>query len=191
MRSMLLAIMIWALPIIASATFWNNTLPVQNCEGEVLIGCSVPLGSYHSGSANLAPAFGLELRRNFSGSPFDAGIQLQLSGARRHGFNHGKYCSDQTNRTLGIAFTGDFNCRQGHKVNPFVGCALGLGLNDVVGSRRYPSKHTSLLISPRLGVEFFHFLRVSAQFNVSRKGYHNFALNIGLVVGGRVKKTGK
>lgn len=161
---------------------------VQKFEGELSFGFTTPIGAFHAGSPEISLLLGLELRRNIKNTPFDAGIMLQLSGASRGNFNHGQKPYRQNNRTLAFAPTFHYNFQQGHKINPFAGCAVGIAHNDVVGNVVYPGSYTSLIFAPRFGVEFFHFLRISGEFNVTRKGYHNFALYLGLVLGGRAKK---
>ena len=80
---------------------------------------------------------------------------LDLSTARR-GFNH-LYDEGndrwQHNRTLALASTGDYNFLQGKKVNPFIGASIGVAFNDVVGDKYFPTKGTSMLFAPRVGVE--------------------------------------
>ena len=163
---------------------------VQMMEGEVRIGMTTPLGGYHDGKAKLSASLGIEGRYNFRGTPWDCGLMLDLSTARRdyeHLFNDG---GDrwQSNRTLALALTGDYNFRQGTKINPFVGAAWGVAFNDVVGDKYFPSEGTSMLFAPRVGVELLYHIRLMAQFNISRKGYNNFSLTIGFVLGGRPKK---
>lgn len=163
---------------------------VQMLEGEIRAGLTTPLGGYHTGTAQISGTLGLEGRYNFKGTPWDCGLMLDLSTARRgyeHLYNDG-YDRWQNNRTLGLAATGDYNFRQGTLVNPFVGMALGVAFNDVVGDRYFPSKGTSMLFSPRLGVEFLYHIKLMAQFNICRKGYNNLSLTLGFVVGGRPKK---
>lgn len=89
---------------------------------------------------------------------------------------------------MALALTGDYNFRQGTKINPFVGAAWGVAFNDVVGDKYFPSEGTSMLFAPRVGVELLYHIRLMAQFNISRKGYNNFSLTIGFVLGGRPKK---
>mgnify|MGYP000761111573 CR=1 FL=1 len=93
----------------------------------------------------------------------------------------------QNNRTLSIAATGGYNFRQGRKINPFAGIALGVACNDVVGDKLYPVKGTSMLICPRVGVEFLYHIRLMTELNISRKGFNNAAISIGFVLGGRPK----
>lgn len=168
----------------------SQTNVVQIMEGEVRAGMTTPLGGYRDGEAQMGAALGIEGRYNFKGTPWDCGLMLDLSVARRgyeHLFNDG-YDRWQSNRTLALAFTGDYNLRQGAKINPFVGTGLGVAFNDVVGDKYFPTKGTAMFFSPRVGVEFLSHIRLMAQFNISRKGYNNFCLSVGFVLGGRAKK---
>lgn len=169
----------------------NNTVSVvQMMEGEIRAGLTTPLGGYHSGKAQISGLLGIEGRYNFRGTPWNCGLMLEISTARRgyeHLYNDG-YERWQNNRTLALAATGEYNFRQGTKITPFVGTALGVAFNDVVGDKYFPSKGTSMLFAPRVGVEFLYHIRLMAQFNICRKGYNNFSLSLGFVLGGRPKK---
>ena len=169
----------------------SNDNPVQMMEGEVRVGFTTPLGGYHTGKSRISFSLGLEGRYNFKGTPWDCGLMLDLSTARR-GYSHLYEDGNdrwQNNRTLALALTGDYNFLQGKKVNPFVGTGIGVAFNDVVGDEYFPSKGTSVYFAPRAGVEFFHHVRISAQFNICRKGYNNMSVNLSFVLGGRPKKT--
>ncbi len=185
---------IFTLILIIAATSFNaygNDKIVQMMEGEARVGLTLPLGGYHDGKSQISASLGLEGRYNFKGTPWDCGLMLDLSTARRgyeHLFNDG-YDRWQSNRTLAIAAVGDYNFKQGTKINPFVGTAIGVAFNDVVGDEYFPSKGTSMLFAPRIGVELLYHFRISAQFNICRKGYNNVSVNIGFVLGGRPKKT--
>ena len=175
--------------IITAYSQSNHNL-VQKLEGEVRAGFTTPLGGYHTGKSQVSAALGLEGRYNFKGTPWDCGLMLDLSTARR-GFNHLYDEGDdrwQGNRTLSLALTGDYNFRQGTKINPFIGTGIGVAFNDVVGDKYFPTKGTSMFFSPRVGVEFLYHLRISAQCNLSRKGFNNLGVSLGLILGGRPKK---
>jgi hypothetical protein len=163
---------------------------VQMFEGEIRAGLTTPLGGYHTGKAQVSGTLGLEGRYNFKGTPWDCGMMLDLSTARRgyeHLYNDG-YDRWQNNRSLALATTSEYNFRQGTKLNPFVGAALGIAFNDVVGDKYFPSKGTSMLFAPRVGVELLYHIRLMAQLNICRKGYNNFSLTLGFVIGGRPKR---
>lgn len=176
--------------VLATASMNAQTKIVQMMEGEIRAGLTAPLGGYYTGKAQVSAALGIEGRYNVKGTPWDCGLMLDLSTARRgyeHLYNDG-YDRWQSNRTLALAITGEYNLRQGTKINPFAGAAMGVAFNDVVGDKYFPSKGTSMLFAPRIGVEFIHHIRLMAQFNICRKGYNNFSLTLGLVLGGRPKK---
>lgn len=163
---------------------------VQKIEFEARAGLTTPLGDYHTGKSLISISLGLEGRYNFKGTPWDCGLMLDLSTAHRsyeHLYNDGYY-RRQNNRTSALALTGDYNFRQGKKVNPFAGAAIGVAYNDVVGDKYFRYNGFSMLFSPRVGVELLYHLRVTAQFNISRKGFHNLSMTLGLTVGGRPKK---
>ena len=175
----------------AAKTEWLKARRVQMLEGEIRGGFTLPVDPYHGGKAELSLELAIEGRYNIKDTPFDCGLMLGLTTANRN-FNY-LWDSEnafvtQNNRTLVLAVTGDYNFRQGRTVNPFVGTALGIGFNDTVGTRLFPSKGTSFVFMPRGGVEIAGFLRLMAEFNVCRKGYNNFALTVGFVLGGRPKK---
>ena len=163
---------------------------VQMMEGEIRCGLTTPVGTYHDGKAKESLTMGLEGRYNFKGTPWDCGLMINLSSACRsfsHLYDPG---SDiwQNNRTLALAATGDYNMRQGTKINPFAGVAVGIGMNDEVGDRLFPESYTSFIFAPRIGVEILYHIRLMAQLNISRKGFNNLGLSLGLVLGGRPKK---
>ncbi len=166
---------------------------VQRMEGELRAGLTTPLGGYHTGKSQVSGALGIEGRYNFKGSPWDCGLMLDLSTARRgfeHLYNDG-YDRWQSNRTLALAAVGDYNFCHGAKINPFVGAALGVAFNDVVGDKYFPTSGTSMLFAPRVGVELIYHIRLMAQFNLCRKGYNNVSFTLGLVIGGRPKNYEK
>ena len=151
---------------------------VQTFEGELRAGFGVPLGSYHNGKGEVGMTFGIEGRYNFRHLPFDCGIMLDLSSAMREyeDISPEGYKLSQNNRTLAIAALGEYNFRRGRKINPYAGIALGVAMNDVVGDKCFPSKGTSMLFAPRIGVEFFSHLRLCTQFNLSEKATTTSAL---------------
>ena len=190
MKKLLTVLLISMINSLASVDLKGEPPVVQMMEGEIRGGITAPVGTFHDGKAKVSGTLGLEGRYNFKGTPWDCGLMLDLSTACRgysHLFDSG---SDiwQSNRTLAFAATGDYNLRQGTKINPFAGAALGVGFNDQVGDILFPGNYTSFFVAPRIGVEFLYHIRLMAQLNISRKGYNNLAITLGLVLGGRPKK---
>lgn len=66
----------------------------------------------------------------------------------------------QSNRTLALAATDECNLQQVTKINPFVGTALGVAFNDVVGNKYFPSKGTPMIFAHRISVEFLYHIRL-------------------------------
>lgn len=137
-------------------------------------------------------SFGLELRYNTEEQPWDCGAFLQLDAAVRHydmPNKPGGYWL-QTNRTWAYGVTGDYNFRQGYRVNPFVGIGIGAASIDQVGDSKYwnVEAESSFVLMPRAGVELFHHIRLTAHCMIVRHGFHTAALTIGFVIGGRPKK---
>lgn len=191
-KKLTLLTLFFAMNLFIAPVVKAGTPIVRILEGEVRMGLSAPIGGYHGGEAQTTISMGLEGRYNFKGTPWDCGLMLELTSARR-AYEH--VLSDrvsylwQNNRTLAFALTGDYNFRQGKKINPFVGTALGVASNDIVGDSYLPTEGTSMIVAPRVGVEFLHHIRLMAQLNVCRKGYNNFSLTVGIVLGGRPKKS--
>lgn len=177
-------VMLLALSVTAKA----QDKDVQRLEFEFGAGLTLPVGAYHGGSAQVGAALGLEGRYNIKGTPWDCGLMLELTTARRGFESTATNDIWQSNRTLAFAATGAYNFQQGSNVNPFAGVAIGIAGNDVVGDDVYPSKGTSIFFSPRIGVELLHHLRLTVSSNISRKGYNNMQISLGLVIGGRPKK---
>lgn len=129
-------------------------------------------------------------RYKFKNTPWNCGLLLELTTARR-GFIPLVYKNldvRQSNRTLTFAATGAYSSHQGSKINPYVGVAISIGINGVVGDNIYPSKCTSLFFSPSIGIECLSHLRLAISSNISRKEYNNLQVSLGAVIGGGRKR---
>lgn len=173
---------------------------VQDVEGGFYAGATIPLGGYHGGNNKAFATMGVSLSYNLPTIPIDCGVFLQFDCVR-HGFTHSgswyengietgsySYEATQNNRTLTIGVVGNYNFRRSSKVNPFAGLGLGVGFNDVVGDVTFFSKGTSLVVMPRVGVEFWQLFRLTAFATVCRTGYNCAGLTLGFSFGGRPKQ---
>ncbi|MEG1617321.1 MAG: hypothetical protein RR202_10975 [Bacteroidales bacterium] len=96
---------------------------VQIFEGDIRAILTTPLGGHYGGTAQISGCLGIKGRYNFKNTPWDCGLMLELSTARRR-FNHifdDNFYRWQNNRSLAIAITSNYNLRQETKVNPFGG----------------------------------------------------------------------
>lgn len=165
---------------------------VQMFEFEIRGGLTMPLGGYHGGDNDVGLSLGLELRYNTEEQPWDCGAFLQLDAASRNFYsqNHPGYVGVQTNRIWAYGITGDYNFKQGYRVNPFVGMGVGIASLDQEGDSKYKNitSTETFVFMPRAGVELFHHIRLTAHCMIVRRGFHTAALTIGFVIGGRPKK---
>lgn len=167
-------------------------LPVSAFELELSTGFTTPLKGYRGGESRTGMSYAAEIRYNFPRSAWDMGILVDLTNARLNfhnvvvdGYYNPEKVYRQTNRTLSIAVTTDYNFNRGNMVSSFVGLGLGIGRNKTHGSVAYPTDDTSVTVIPRFGLEFFNAIRLSCQGHISRKGYNVISLNIGYTIGGR------
>lgn len=162
---------------LVSAIGSAEPLPVQRIEGEIRAGMTIPFENYLGNEAYGSFAIGLELRYNFKNTGWDCGIVAEIINT---GYIDKYFYGCSASKTLaGFSLLGEYNFRQGHKVNPYAGMALGLPFRD--------DGNVTFLASPRIGVEFLHHIRISAQLNISRRYYNNACVSIGIVFGGRPK----
>lgn len=165
----------------------------QQFEFEIRGGLTMPLGGYHGGDNDVGLSLGLELRYNTEEQPWDCGAFLQLDAASRNFYSQNRPGSVgvQTNRIWAYGITGDYNFRQGYRVNPFVGMGVGIASLDQEGDSKYKNitSTETFVFMPRAGVELFHHIRLTAHCMIVRHGFHTAALSIGFVIGGRPKKS--
>lgn len=172
---------------ICCAAYAAEPLRVQNFEGEARIGLAVGLGWHKGMRGDIGPAFGLELRQNIKMSAWDVGLILDgVQGAVSEPRHNGNDRYHYSNRVVSVAAVGDYNFRQGRKINPFAGIGFGAGFydqpveNDISGCLP--------VIIPRVGVELVHHIRLTASFHIIRNGFNAFDVSLGFVIGGRPKK---
>lgn len=162
---------------------------VQPFEGALRFGTNYPIGSYKSMSGTMGINFGLDFRFNYDDMPLDFGIAIDLAGTS-YNFHKPDYnFHDDTYTTLGITYCSNYNFRQGYKVNPYVGAGLGYAYNYY----NYHSKEidkNSFIFVPKVGVELLYHIRFEASvILVCRKYFNCVNLTIGLVIGGRPRKS--
>jgi opacity protein-like surface antigen len=163
---------------------------IQKFEGEATIGFTVPLGNYHNGEKMVGPDFGLELRHNIPHTPWDCGVLLNATTAvyKYDEVPKTEWYREQSNRSVSVILMGDYNFKQGSKFNPYIGVGLGISSYEAINEVMYKSSGTSFIFRPRVGIELFRHLRVGMFSSISRAGYHNMGISIGVVIGGCPKK---
>lgn len=175
--------------LLGCMTAYPQTGYVQKYEFELCAGLSMPLGSFHHGSAQPGATFGLSFRRNLEDSPWDFGLELQLYTSEWElRTRELKEKFSQNNRTLVSGVSAGYNFRQGSRFNPFASITVGYGNNDVVDNSIYPVDGNSFAFVPKVGIELLSHIRLTAFCLICRPGFHTYGLTLGAVIGGRPKK---
>ncbi len=163
---------------------------------EFEIGGGITCGSNH-GALKVCPGCNIymEARTNLKNTPWDLGFQLGLGYLNRKDENKISYYV--SNKFSMLAFV-DYNFRYWDKVAPFAG--IGLGRTELIYNTPgaidndgkpsiYKQIFSPVVMNPRIGVELFNHLRITAEYKIH---FHNrcnwFALNVGVAFGGGKKK---
>lgn len=153
---------------------------------EFEIGGGVVFGNYMKNFVNDGGlSLFIETRYNIPELPFDIGLQASVSS---YGGNNNGY--DVTNRGSLITFV-DYNFRYFKKIDFFAGLGVGMGMTDfkyMFGDRRNVSLDRTLVVNPRVGIELFHHLRITAEYRLMDRYYSYFGINIGVPIGGGIRK---
>lgn len=162
--------------------------PVGRFEGEaaaaVLFG-TVTKGATVEGTWN----FLAEGRYNFRSLPLDVGVQFFL-GAFARDWDGGRLSDNQHFKIYSVV--ADWNFGRTARVMPFVGCAVGVAAvkidrSDMRAERTFHD--TSLCVMPRVGIEFFHRVRLTAGYRWMKRDYRCCEVALGVVFGGGVRKS--
>ena len=168
--------------------FAQEQQPVGPFEFEISAGLTMPLGGYHGGSNHVGALIGMEGRYNFANLPISVGGLLDLTTAvHEYPMVGSTNFYEQSNRTLSLAVVADYNFNRGRSVSVFAGGGLGYAFNDCVGDVRFNSAGSSMAFIPRCGVELFNWVRITFSSHISRHGYNNASISIGLCLGGQPK----
>ena len=161
---------------------------VQRVEGGVFAAMTVPLDNYHDYRNLIGCGFGFEMRYNIPQTALDCGVMMDFNSSRHH-YNLPNYIAtfNDSKDSWGIVAVGDYNFRQGKKINPFAGLGIGVGFCASHGEVSIDAKGPTALFVPRIGVEIFHHIRLTASCHLLRKGFNTFDIRIGFALGGRPK----
>lgn len=164
------------------AAGWLSAAPqcqVGRFEFEAAVGFTHPLGRFVSDSRKPIRALALEGRFNFRNHPLDLGLEYYFGKTPRE-----RAPLEWKARVMGYSVFLDYNFRRGTNFSPFVGAGVGLGVcKNVNGEAVGPEGHRFLL-SPRLGVELFRHVRLTAFARFAGRSYNHIGLSLGIVLGG-------
>lgn len=150
------------------------------------------------------PGLGLagELRYNFHSVPVDIGIQGRGQIWGRQSLSESasdeyKYAGEKLNYlSANVLLVSDYNFRRGQSVSMFIGAGVGVAFfeeNSSLERAGYSlyvgnGKSRSFCFMPRVGAEFFNRLRLTLFYQFEDKANECFGLQVGLAIGGGMKK---
>lgn len=169
---------------------------IGRIEGEIGVGAVFGADKLNFDKNRLGATFYAEGRYNMQRLPLDIGIQVSGAIFHRESNNAGELRFN----TWNVMAVSDYNFRPCKKVSFFAGIGLGyaalvnsapIGFDNSGsnwGSFSTGSKTGSFCMMPRVGVEFFHHLRITFDYKLQEKANRHFGLTLGVVFGGGVKK---
>ena len=149
------------------------------------------------GEKRMLPLFFIEPRFNIKNSPLDISWQASVGGSSIKGATKDSHVYDFDVTFLTSVFYFDYNYRKWENVSLFGGIGLGRSLVSIdddpvdnMALENHECNHfeSAFVFSPRVGAEFFNCIRLTAEGKIMRKYSSYYALNIGIVMGGMVKK---
>ena len=151
----------------------HDDVEVRRIEGGISLGASFFEDNYYDSAAGeIGLLLSLELRYNFRRVPMDVGVMsiMDLRGGDCELCN-GSWEGDHT-----FLVVSDYNFRRGSKVSYFVGAGVGTTI--------YDGDTAKLCLMPRVGMEFFYRMRLTAAYMVGPNSKNTFNLSLGIVIGG-------
>lgn len=149
------------------------------------------------------PGFTLyaEGRYNFPKEPIDIGLQASWDSFFRES-NWGDEQESLFFESWHLMAVSDYYLRHDKKVSFFAGLGLGYARLRVIDPRLYSfpnpaynyyeaggSSQGGICIMPRIGIEFFHHLRLTLDYKIQERDNRHFNIGIGGVFGGGKKKN--
>lgn len=161
---------------------------VTSFEGEAA--AAVAFGAVKGGATVKATwNFLAEGRYNLRSLPLDVGLQFYL-GAFARDWDGGRFSRNQHFKTFSMV--ADWNFGSTNRVVPFVGCAFGIAAVKIDRSdmRAETTSHdSSFCVMPRVGIEFFHRIRLTAGYRWTKRDYRCCEVALGVVLGGGVRRS--
>lgn len=152
--------------------------------------------AYNSQGAKISsplPSFFAELRYNFYDTPFDVGFNYSFGELKReYPFSSGyKHEFDYRN----FMVVGDYNFKHSRNLSTFFGLGIGYSRQSsyVTGRGDEPLSGNSLApvdfgntvcVMPRIGVEFFRIIRLTASYKIMGADHSCLELALGISFGG-------
>ncbi len=184
------------------AVFFATTSVAQNIdvrriEGEIAFGLASGISALEMDDCDWGPRLTGELRYNFKCLPIDVGLQISASNFYR---SADEVQNDRLNfKSCNIMAVADYNFRRGRNISFFAGAGLGYSNGgttepqwdangDNWGGYDTGEEANRIGFAPRVGIELWNHLRLTATYTVFERYNNNLSINLGVVFGGGRKK---
>lgn len=163
---------------------------VQRFEVELFLAGTLPISSLDRHKPQIGIGDGVEIRFNIQRLPLSFGLLAEQTSTW--------YKEKESDKEAPIsdafiwALTGDWNFRQGKRINPFAG--LNVGIAALSNPGRYELVYRGRIyptFTPRFGVELGYHFRTHLDIHIIRTSFSNVQLTFGANIGGRPKKQKK
>lgn len=146
-------------------------------EGEVSLGLNTPLFSKPGYERYPSLTLALEGRYNIEDVPAALGGGVGFHGVNWYSLEpSGDGCIDTMGECGFTIFAGgEYDFFRGRLISPYVGANTGIV---------YQFDRVRPYLQPKIGVEFFHAIRLGACVVLSSKNLSSFGLSLGIVIGG-------
>lgn len=136
---------------------------------------------------------GIEVRKDLYALPISVGADLFVASSARQKEKLDGGHSSNSQRMAGIAAVCDYNFLKGGTVSFFAGTGIGIaqrrtirsGIDNGIGI----CPEYGPVISPRVGIELWNHLRITAEARFTQRDYNVFAFRIGYAFGKANKQS--
>lgn len=163
-------------------------------EGELEIGIPFGLSKLCFDKTGTGGSLAAELRFAFERIPVNVGVFVGMTNFYR---NSDYYPGDIEFRSYNYMLVGDYKFKQYKYISFFAGAGLGVASLDTaspIGIDHTASPYHSVTVGnsksafcfmPRVGVQFFRRVRITADLKLQEKANNNFNISIGYIIGGK------
>ncbi len=183
--------------ILCSNCLWGQDIEKSgrfgHIEGELEIGIPFGLSKLCFDRIETGGSLSAELRFAFERIPMNIGVLVGMTNF----FRNSDYAGDEEFRSYNYMIVGDYKFKQYKYISFFAGAGLGIaslntaspiGIDDTISpwhSITGGNSKSAFCFMPRLGVQFFKRIRITADLKLQEKANNNFNISIGYIIGGK------
>ena len=177
---------------IFTALFSSATVHAQ-VKVEPYIGLTYPMRNIGNSEIKETAGLnaGIEVRKNLSSLPIAVGADFFVATSARQKEKLEGGHSSNSQRMAGIAAVCDYHLFQDQPVSLFIGTGIGVSQRHTIRSGIDTNigicSEYGPVVSPRIGMELWKHVRISAEARITQRDYNVIAFRIGYAIGGSRK----